>query len=270
MDDAQLKEYFKSTFNAVADGYDGTPTRFFPACAAHAVSLLNLQGDEHILDVATGTGWVAIEAAKRLPSGHATGIDLSDAMLAQAARKIAEEKASNITLTEMDMTKLDFPADHFDAAVSAFSIFFVEDMEAQLKHIATKVKADGEIITTTFFDTAFSPLVTLFLDRLETYGIEIPSLAWKRVATAEQCVTLFDNAGLRDVSCQQVDHGYYFRDAADWWYMIWNAGFRGLVSQLSDDDLIKFKQEHLAEVDELATDEGVWLELNILYTLGKK
>jgi len=270
MDDAQLKEYFKSTFNAVADGYDGRPTRFFPACAAHAVSLLALHGDEHILDVATGTGWVAIEAAKQLPSGHITGIDLSDAMLVQAARKTAEENASNITLTEMDMTKLDFPADHFDAAVSAFSIFFVEDMETQLKHIASKVKDGGKIITSTFFDTAFSPLVTLFLDRLETYGIEIPSLAWKRVATTEQCVALFNDAGLKDVSCQQIDHGYHFRDATDWWYMIWNAGFRGLVSQLSADDLIKFKQEHLAEVDELATDEGVWLELNILYTLGKK
>ena len=270
MDDAQLKEYFKSTFNAVADGYDGTPTRFFPACAAHAASLLNLQGDEHILDVATGTGWVAIEAAKQLPNGHVTGIDLSDAMLAQAARKTAEENANNIILTEMDMTQLDFPNDHFDAAVSAFSIFFVEDMETQLQHIASKVKTGGKIITTSFFDTAFSPLVTLFLDRLETYGIEIPSLAWKRVATTEQCVCLFDNAGLSDVSCQQLDHGYYFRDASDWWYMIWNAGFRGLVSQLSEGDLIKFKQEHLAEVDKLATDDGVWLELNILYTMGKK
>ena len=270
MDDAQLKDYFKTTFNAVADGYDGTPTRFFPQCAAQAVALLNLKGDEHMLDVATGTGWVALQAAEQLPDGHVTGIDLSDAMLAQAEQKKTDANIRNITLTEMDMQQLEFPDNHFDAAVSAFSIFFVEDMETQLRHVASKVKNNGQLMTTTFYDDAFSPLVTLFLQRLETYGIEIPSLAWKRVATMEQCIELFHQAGLTDVTCQRIDHGYYFRDAADWWYLIWNAGFRGLVSQLSADDLIQFKQEHLAEVNELATDEGVWLELNILYTLGKK
>lgn len=270
MDDSQIKEYFKATFNAVADGYDGSPTRFFPACAAQAVSLLELTGDEHVLDVATGTGWVAIEAAKQLPRGHVTGIDISDGMLAQATRKVAEENIDNITLSEMDMTKLDFPSDHFDAAVSAFSIFFIEDMETQLMHVASKVKPDGTIITTSFFDTAFSPLVTLFIDRIESYGIEVPNLAWKRVATTDQCIALFNSAGLKHVTCHQHDHGYYFRDATDWWYLIWNAGFRGLVSQLSEEDLIKFKQEHLAEVDKLATDNGIWLELNILFTVGKK
>lgn len=270
MDDVQLKEYFKTTFNAVADGYDGTPTRFFPACAAHAISLLNLNGDEQVLDVATGTGWAALEAAKQLPNGHVTGIDLSDAMLAQAESKKNKANISNITLAEMDMQKLEFADAQFDAAVSAFSIFFVEDMKFQLQHIASKVKKGGQIITSTFYDDAFSPLATMFLDRLETYGIEIPSLAWKRVATTEQCTELFHQAGLDDIGCQRVDHGYYFRDASDWWYMIWNAGFRGLVSQLSDDDLIKFKQEHLTEINALATDEGIWLELNILYTMGKK
>lgn len=270
MKDAELKEYFRITFNAVADGYDGTPTRFFPQCAAKAVSLLNLKGDEQILDVATGTGWVALEAAKQLTKGHVTGIDLSDAMLAQAQRKQTGANAHNITLMEMDMQQLDFPAEHFDAAVSAFSLFFVEDMVAQLKHIASKVQSDGQLICTTFYDDAFSPLVTLFLNRLASYGIEIPSLAWKRVATIEQCTQVFIEAGLQNVSCQRIEHGYYFKDATDWWYMIWNAGFRGLVSQLSNEDLIKFKQEHLAEVDALASDQGVWLQLDILYTLGKK
>jgi len=270
MDDAQLKDYFKTTFNAVADGYDGLPTRFFPQSAEQTVSFLNLNGDEQILDVATGTGWVALAAAKLVSDGHVNAIDLSDGMLAQAQQKQHQAKLSNITFTEMDMQKLDFPDNHFDTAISAFSLFFVEDMTAQLQHIASKVKNKGQIITSTFYDDAFSPLATLFLDRLATYGIEIPSLAWKRIATKEHCTTIFDEAELTDISCHQVDSGYYFRDADDWWYMIWNAGFRGLVAQLSDEDLIKFKHEHLAEVNQLATDDGIWLQLDILYTIGTK
>lgn len=270
MDDAQLKEYFKTTFNAVADGYDGLPTRFFPQSAEQIVSFLNLNGDEQILDVATGTGWVALAAAKQLTKGHVSAIDLSQGMLAQAEQKLQQTNLGNITFTEMDMQNLSFADNYFDIAVSAFSLFFVEDMPSQLLHIASKVKNKGRVITSTFYDDAFSPLATLFLDRLERYGIEIPSLAWKRIATKEQCTTIFSDAGLHDISCHQIDSGYYFRDADDWWYLIWNAGFRGLVAQLSDDDLIKFKQEHLAEVNQLATDDGIWLQLNILYTIGTK
>jgi ubiquinone/menaquinone biosynthesis C-methylase UbiE len=269
MDDAQLKDYFKTTFNAVADGYDGLPTRFFPQSAEQLVSFLNLNGNEQILDVATGTGWVALAAAKQLNNGHVNAIDLSQGMLAQARQK-QQQNLSNITFTEMDMQNLEFADNYFDIAISAFSIFFVEDMTSQLQHIASKVKNKGLVITSTFYDDAFSPLATLFLERLATYGIEIPSLAWKRIATKEQCTTIFNEAGLHDISCHQIDSGYFFRNADDWWYMIWNAGFRGLVAQLSDDDLIKFKQEHLAEVNQLATDEGIWLQLDILYTIGSK
>ena len=270
MDDTQLKDYFKTTFNAVADGYDGLPTRFFPQSAEQIVSFLNLSGDEQLLDVATGTGWVALAAAKQLTQGHVSAIDLSEGMLAQAQKKQQQTNLDNITFTEMDMQNLVFADNYFDVAVSAFSIFFVEDMPSQLHHIASKVKNKGRVITSTFYDDAFSPLATLFLDRLERYGIEIPSLAWKRIATKEQCTTIFSDAGLHNISCHQIDSGYYFRDADDWWYMIWNAGFRGLVAQLSDDDLIKFKQEHLAEVNQLATDDGIWLQLDILYTIGTK
>jgi ubiquinone/menaquinone biosynthesis C-methylase UbiE len=270
MDDTQLKDYFKSTFNAVACGYDGLPTRFFPQSAEQIISFLNLKGNEQLLDVATGTGWVALAAAKQLSEGHVTAVDLANKMLEQAQYKQQQTKLTNITFTEMDMQNLSFTDNYFDAAISAFSLFFVEDMQKQLQHIASKVKDGGRIITSTFYDDAFSPLVELFLSRLETYGIEIPSLAWKRVATTEQCINIFHDAGLENVTCHQIDSGYYFRNADDWWYMIWNAGFRGLVAQLSADDLIKFKQEHLKEVKQLATNEGIWLQLDILYTVGTK
>jgi ubiquinone/menaquinone biosynthesis C-methylase UbiE len=73
----------------------------------------------------------------------------------------------NVVFREMDMQAIDFPDRHFEIAVSAFSIFFIEDMEKQLTHIAQKVKHGGEIIITTFCDNAFSPLVALFLTVLK-------------------------------------------------------------------------------------------------------
>ena len=270
MDDQELKEFFKSTFNTVADGYDRAALSFFPDSAKHISSYLNLCGNEHVLDVATGTGCAALILAKDMPDCHVTGVDFSQGMLSQAMNKKDEYGLDNVTFCEMDMQAIEFPDNYFDVGVSAFSIFFVEDMKKQLSHIAQKIKDGGKIITTTFYDNAFSPLVDLFLDRLKKYGIEPPIFSWKRVATKQQCVDLFSEAGLADPKSEQLDCGYHLRDASDWWQIVWNAGYRGLVSQLANDELARFKDEHLSEVQNLASDKGIWLEMNVLYTVGTK
>ncbi len=270
MNEQDLKEFFKSTFNAVADGYDRDALRFFPESAKHISSYLDLRGHEHVLDVATGTGCAALTLASAVPEGHVTGIDFSQGMLSQAMNKKTEHGLDNVTFSEMDMQAIDFPDNHFDVGVSAFSIFFVEDMKTQLSHMAQKIKGDGKILTTTFDDNAFSPLVDLFLNRLKKYGIEPPIFSWKRVATKQQCMDLFSEAGLADPKSEKLDCGYHLRDASDWWQIVWNAGYRGLVSQLADDEMARFKEEHLAEVQNLASAKGIWLEMNILYTVGTK
>lgn len=270
MDQQKNKAFYKKTFNTIADGYDNPVMRFFPESAQRITSYLNMKGNEHVLDVATGTGCAALTLGQELPAGRVTGIDFSAAMLDQATDKKEQAGLENITFAKMDMQAIDFPDQHFDAAVSAFSIFFVEDMEKQLAHIADKVKEGGQVITTTFYDTSFSPLADMFMQRLEQYGIEPPSLAWKRVATEEQCLRLFRNAGLHDGKSHRVDCGYYLHDAADWWHIIWNGGFRGLVNQLEPDELERFQQEHSAEVQAFASEQGIWLEMSVLYTVGTR
>lgn len=270
MDDQNRKEMFRKTFDTVAEGYDHPTLKFFPESAHHISSLLNLRGDERVPDVATGTGNAALTIAGHLPDGSVTGIDFSRGMLDRAVRKAEALSIGNVSFLEMDMQEIDFPDNHFDAAVSAFSIFFVADLEKQLRHISGKVKSGGKIIMSTFFENAFSPLVDKFLERLDKYNVEIPPMTWKRVATAEKCVSLFNSADLKDTGSHMKDCGYCLKDASGWWYIIWNGGFRGLVSRLSGDELERFKTEHLQEVQELSSANGIRLEMNILFTIGTK
>jgi ubiquinone/menaquinone biosynthesis C-methylase UbiE len=264
----ERKDIFKLTFNAIARGYDNKAMQFFQKSAERIPAYLKLNGDEHILDVATGTGHVALNLAGKLLKGHVTGMDLSDQMLACADEKCRKAGYTNVTFLEMDMQSIEFPDNHFDAAVSAFSLFFVDDMETQLAHFSSKVKRGGQVLVTTFGEKSFTPLVKPFFERLERYGIEIPSVAWTRVATEQQCQNLFKDAGLLNTTCEEVECGYYLNDPEDWWQIIWNGGFRGLVNQLSKKNIGKFESEHMKEVSQLADEKGVWLEMSILYTMG--
>ena len=63
MDEQQRRAKLKETFDAASAGYDGGALRFFPASAQHMVSLLDVCGDEHVLDVACGTGHASLAAA---------------------------------------------------------------------------------------------------------------------------------------------------------------------------------------------------------------
>jgi len=270
MNEDQRKATLKETFDIVSEGYDGKALRFFPDSAKHLATCLNLSGVERVLDVATGTGHAALSVAAHVPQGQVTGVDFSTGMLDQARRKAALLNVRNVEFLERDMQALGFPAGHFDAAVCAFGIFFVDDMDAQLSHIVDAVRPGGQVAITGFQEDYFHPLVDLMFDRLVDYGIQKQSQDWKRIATEAGCRGLFGQAGLQNIQVEQKNVGYYLDSADEWWDVIWNAGFRRLVNQLSAEDQEQFRREHLQEVDALRTKDGIWLDVGVLFTIGIK
>ncbi|MFH0881274.1 MAG: methyltransferase domain-containing protein [Lentisphaerota bacterium] len=270
MNEEQRKASLKETFNNVAGEYDHKALRFFPESSRHLASLLHLRGDEQVLDVATGTGNAALTLAPLLPHGHVTGIDFSSSMLDQARQKAAARNIRNVSFVEMDMQTLDFPSARFDAALCAFGIFFVEDMEAQLCRMVETVKPGGSIAICNFCENYFLPQRELMANRLTRYPVQMPLQTWKRIATEAGCKELFEKAGLRDIQVEQKNMGYFLSNEQEWWDVIWNAGFRRLVSQLAPPDLEQFRKDHLQDVAALATPDGIWLDIGVLYTTGIK
>ncbi|MDH4162545.1 MAG: methyltransferase domain-containing protein [Nitrospirota bacterium] len=268
MDEQKMKIALKETFDTVSAGYDGSSLRFFPRSAENMAALLDLKGDEHILDVACGTGHASLAVAKKLLKGRVTAVDFSAGMLDQARRKADALGIGNIEFLEGDMQKLGFSNRPFDAAVCAFGIFFVQDMETQLSHIASQVRPGGRVMISNFQESYFHPLKDLFMDRLAAYGVQSPPQAWKRIAHEDGCRQLFETAGLKDISVEKRNVGYHLASAEEWWDIVWNAGFRRLVAQLSEQEQERFKDEHLAEVEKLRTQDGIRLDVGVLYTTG--
>lgn len=266
----QLKTMLKETFDAVSGGYDGKALRFFPESAGHMADLLGLKGNEQVLDVACGTGHAALALASKLPKGRVTAVDLSPGMLAQARRKAVSSDIRNIEFLERDMQDLGFSEGTFDIAVCAFGIFFVLDMETQLAHITSTIRPGGRVVITSFQESYFQPLRDLLFDRISKYGVQDQPQAWKRIANEPGCRQFFETAKLTNIRVEQKNVGYYLAGPDEWWEIVWNAGFRRLVSRLSPEEQERFKREHLEEIDALRTDKGIWLDAGVLYTVGTK
>jgi len=95
-----------------------------------------------VLDVATGTGSLAIELGKK--AYEVVGIDLSDKMLAVAKKK---SKADNITFQHMDASKMDFPDGTFDIVTISLGLHDMplEIRDAVLKESKRVLKSDGKL-----------------------------------------------------------------------------------------------------------------------------
>lgn len=266
--DQKRKTMVKETFDTVSQGYDNNSLRFFPRSAENMAALLDLKGDEQVLDVACGTGHASLAVARKLPKGRVTALDFSAGMLGQARRKADTLGIKNIRFAEGDMQNLPFPTGSFDSAICSFGIFFVMDMEAQLAHIASRVKPGGRVMISSFQESYFHPLKELFLGRLSAYGVQDPPQAWKRIAHAAGCRQLFASAGLTRIRVEERNVGYHLAGAEEWWDIVWNAGYRRHVAQLSANKQEQFRREHLEEVEALKSKDGIWLDVSVLYTMG--
>jgi SAM-dependent methyltransferase len=101
-----------------------------------------------VLDVGTGTGIVALEAAGRVgPSGRVVGIDLSEAML-QVAKAKAERAgfAHTLDLGRMDAERLALSAEAFDAVISLFALFHFPSPLTALRQMYRVLRNGGRLV----------------------------------------------------------------------------------------------------------------------------
>jgi SAM-dependent methyltransferase len=103
-----------------------------------------LQPGQHVLDLGTGTGSVALKAASLVvPGGTVTAIDISPEMLAIARQRIAGLGLSNIGFREGRAEQILAPSGQFDAVLASLSLMYVIDRDAAAREIARVLRQGG-------------------------------------------------------------------------------------------------------------------------------
>jgi demethylmenaquinone methyltransferase/2-methoxy-6-polyprenyl-1,4-benzoquinol methylase len=126
------------------------------------VSKLLSQEVKSVLDVATGTGELAIELSRN-KNLSITGIDISQGMLDVGNVKINErDLSSRITLIKADSEKIPFKDNSFDATTVAFGVRNFEHLEQGLIEMKRVIKTGGKIIILEFSKPKNFPIKQLF------------------------------------------------------------------------------------------------------------
>ena len=218
------KEKVVGMFNSIAPTYDFLnhflSLNIDKVWRRKLVKLVAPYKPERILDVASGTGDLAIALNKLKPSGI-VGVDISEGMLEVGRKKIARKGLSNtITLLYGDSENLPFPTNSFNAVTVSFGVRNFAHLDLGLSDMCRVLKPGGVVAVLEFSMPRRFPVVQLykfyFLKMLPFFGkmFSVHSDAYTylpesvlQFPSGEKFLKLMEDAGFSNVKEKRLSFG---------------------------------------------------------------
>ncbi len=181
----------RSMFDGIAGVYDALNTAMTAGLhhrwRARAADLARVSPGDRVLDVATGTGDLALELAARVgPGGEVIGSDFSERMLDHAREKAARRGAPGGVRARFewaDALSLPYDEDSFAAATVGFGARNFADLPRGLAEMARVVRPGGRVVVLEITTPVKPPLSTfyaLWFDRVVPLLGRLTQLAARR------------------------------------------------------------------------------------------
>jgi len=173
-----------------------------------AADLADLSPGDRALDVATGTGDLALELAARVaPGGEVVGIDFAEKMLELARAKAGE---TNVRFETGNALALDFPDDAFDAATVGFGARNFSDLDRGLAEMARVVRPGGRVVVleittprrpplSTFFELWFDHAIPALGRVVDSQAYSYLPLSVRRFPGPDELAAIMWGCGLRQI-----------------------------------------------------------------------
>ena len=117
----------------------------------------DMASTDRVIDVGCGTGASTIETSRRVPDGSVLGIDISDPLLARAARRAEAAGAHNASFLLADAQTHDFRDQQFDLLVSRLGMSFFSDTVAALRNLSYALNDRGRMAFVCWASVARNP-----------------------------------------------------------------------------------------------------------------
>ena len=156
---------------------------------------LDIQDEYQVLDLGTGSGFLAFPLAERFPESQITGLDILPQALARDAEKASAGNITNLHFVCYDGMNLPFEDESFDVVVSRYCLHHFPDIEQTFGEIARVLKLDGQ-----FFVSDPTPNEDDSRRFVDAY-MQMKDDGHNKFYTKDEFVRLAENAGLKLESC---------------------------------------------------------------------
>ncbi|MDE6368388.1 MAG: bifunctional demethylmenaquinone methyltransferase/2-methoxy-6-polyprenyl-1,4-benzoquinol methylase UbiE [Muribaculaceae bacterium] len=164
--DRAKTEQVREMFDSIAPAYDWMNRAMTfgvdKSWRRKAVAMVAATSPGHIIDIATGTGDLAIALARKITQATVTGIDLSQGMVDIGKKKIAEAGLSDrVDLLTADCLAMPFGDDSADAITVAYGVRNFEHLDLGYAEMFRVLKPGG-LLCVVELSTPVNPMVKPF------------------------------------------------------------------------------------------------------------
>jgi len=192
-------------WDVAARHYETTAHPFTSRYAEAALARIALTSESRVLDVAAGTGALALAAART--GAHVLATDFSPAMVA----RIAAANLPHVEACVMDGQALDLPDGGFDAVFSIFGVIMFPDWRKGLSEMARVTRPGGVGVIATWQDGGAATFLLLGQIRRKLFpgrdGMTMPNAVGALSDPSDFARELIA-AGYRDPQIEYVTHDY--------------------------------------------------------------
>jgi protein-L-isoaspartate(D-aspartate) O-methyltransferase len=269
MDNQQYEQTYKTEVINFFNRRTRYDNEYTISRALPLLELIPLQSGQKVLDLATGTGIMAIAAAEIVGStGKVIGVDFSSGMLAQAQQKINKLGLQNIELIEADAEYIEFEDESFDVILCSTSIVYFQNIPAALAKWYRFLKKGGIVgFSCCSEESCDAPTI---IRASAKNGISLVSIN-EPTGTIQKCHALMQAAGFEDIEVKTQQFGFYRSlEEAKAWNGGWFHPRENPLLNLSSAQMEDLKAEYCREIEAKATEQGVWYEHLIFFVSGQK
>lgn len=179
-------ELVKDVFDSVATRYDIMNDLMSAGLhrlwKRHTIEQASVRPGHSVLDLAGGTGDLALRFARRVgPAGHVVLADINAAMLDEGRKRLVNAGiAGNLSIAQVDAQNLPFADNSFDRITIAFGLRNITDKEAALRSMFRVLKPAGKLLL-----LEFSKPAEILQPAYDLYSFKILPLIGKLVAKDE-------------------------------------------------------------------------------------
>lgn len=235
-------------WDAAADAYVRLREPLTLPYGLDTLEALRLGPGERLLDLAAGTGGVALAAARR--GAEVVAVDWSPGMVGLLAARAGAEGVVGVSARVMDGQGLDLPTAHFDAACSVFGVMFFPDHRAGLSELLRVLKPGGRLGVAVWQSPSRMEHLAVWERAARTFRPDAPGFprppAWVRMESPEGLRREMEAVGFREVSVVPVAHRWAV-PSARWFVENADAG-QTLGDRLGPGSRDRMREAVLAEL----------------------
>jgi ubiquinone/menaquinone biosynthesis C-methylase UbiE len=243
---AMTQEQIRQAWDAIAPGFDRFVTPETERIGEELLRRADVRPGSQLLDVAAGSGAVALAAARR--GAQVVATDIAPKMIEALNARARAEGLSNLDARVMDGLAIDLADDTFDVSVSLNGVSLFPDLARGLAELVRVTKPGGQAVIGAFGAFRKAEFITFFMGAMQATvpGFTPPPgpLPPFQLADPDVFGQRLAEAGLADVSVERITWDMHMESAAHFWNVVTSSNPIGaqLVANLTPEQQQQVRQ----------------------------